>query len=741
MKNYLIIICLFLNFNLSAEIVQKLEVSGSQRISDETIKVYGDIALGKDFSTLDLNNVLKNLYQTDFFEDVKVSIKNGVLIISVKEYPIINSINLEGEKKTSIKSKILELLTLKEKNSFIESKISEDTITIKKIYESMGYNFVDVKPKVETFSNNRVNLVFFLEKGKRTAIKKINFTGDKKIKEKRLRDVIVSEEKKFWKFISKTTYLNFNNTELDKRLLINYYKSLGFYDVQVLSSNAEVSKENFTTLTYTINAGTRYRVNKISTNVSDVLDKKLFLPIKESYNRVLGKYYSPFSVKKILDDLDILIVNNDLQFIEHSINEILEGDTIEIKINIYEGQKQLVEKINILGNIVTDESVIRAELLLDEGDPFNILKFDQSIAKIKSRNLFGDVKTKIIEGSSPDQKIIEISVEEKPTGEISAGAGVGTNGGSFSFVVSENNWLGKGLNIATNIDIDKTSFSGGLSVTDPNYNYSGNSLSYYIQNTTNDKSGSGYKNNIVTTGIGTSFEQYRDIYIAPTLSFSYDDLKVKESASDSLKKQKGTFSDLSFNYAVTMDKRDRTYAPTDGFLSQFSQTFPIYADSPFIKNTYNFSKYKSFSPNAIGKFRFSTSAINGLSNQNVRLNKRVQIPDSKLRGFKAGNVGPKDGTDYVGGNYMMATNFEVSLPNFLPEATKTDVGLFIDFGNLWGVDYDKTLDDSNKIRSTTGINTSWSSPVGPMSFIFSKNIIKASTDVTESFNFRLGTTF
>ena len=741
MKNYLIIICLFLNFNLSAEIVQKLEVSGSQRISDETIKVYGDIALGKDFSALDLNKVLKNLYQTDFFEDVKVSIMNGVLIISVKEYPIINSINLEGEKKTSIKSKILELLTLKEKNSFIESKISEDTITIKKIYESMGYNFVDVKPKVETFSNNRVNLVFFLEKGKRTAIKKINFTGDKKIKEKRLRDVIVSEEKKFWKFISKTTYLNFNNTELDKRLLINYYKSLGFYDVQVLSSNAEVSKENFTTLTYTINAGTRYRVNKISTNVSDVLDKKLFLPIKKSYNRVLGKYYSPFSVKKILDDLDILIVNNDLQFIEHSINEILEGDTIEIKINIYEGQKQLVEKINILGNIVTDESVIRAELLLDEGDPFNILKFDQSIAKIKSRNLFGDVKTKIIEGSSPDQKIIEISVEEKPTGEISAGAGVGTNGGSFSFVVSENNWLGKGLNIATNIDIDKTSFSGGLSVTDPNYNYSGNSLSYYIQNTTNDKSGSGYKNNIVTTGIGTSFEQYRDIYIAPTLSFSYDDLKVKESASDSLKKQKGTFSDLSFNYAVTMDKRDRTYAPTDGFLSQFSQTFPIYADSPFIKNTYNFSKYKSFSPNAIGKFRFSTSAINGLSNQNVRLNKRVQIPDSKLRGFKAGNVGPKDGTDYVGGNYMMATNFEVSLPNFLPEATKTDVGLFIDFGNLWGVDYDKTLDDSNKIRSTTGINTSWSSPVGPMSFIFSKNIIKASTDVTESFNFRLGTTF
>ena len=738
MKKYIITICLFLNLSLSAEIIKKLEVNGNQRISDETIKVYGEITSGKDYSSFDIDRVLKNLYQTNFFEDVKVFLKNGVLTIVVKEYPIINSISLEGEKKNSTKSKILELLELKEKNSFIETKIADDTITIKKIYGSMGFNFVDVKPKVEKFSNNRVNLVYFLEKGDRTGIKKINFTGDKKIKEKRLRDIIVSEEKKFWKFISKNTYLNFKNTELDKRLLLNYYKSLGFYDVQVLSSNAVISKENYTNLTYTINAGTRYRVNKISTNVSDVLDKKLFLPIKKSYNRILGKYYSPFAVKKILDDLDILIVDNDLQFIEHSVNEILEGNNIEIKINIYEGEKQLVEKINILGNVVTDESVIRSELLLDEGDPFNALKFDQSIARIKSRNLFGEVKTKVIEGSKPDQKIIEISIEEKPTGEISAGAGIGTTGGSFSFVVSENNWLGKGLNIATNVDIDKESFSGGLSVTDPNYNYSGNSLSYFAENTTNDKSKSGYKNNIFTTGIGTSFEQYRDIYLSPSLAFSYDDLKVKEEASDSLKKQKGTFTDLSFNYAITMDKRDRTYSPTSGFLSKFSQTFPVYADSPFIKNAYNFSKYKSFSPNAIGKIKFATSAINGINGENVRLNKRANLP---LRGFKAGKVGPKDGTDYVGGNYLMSTKIEMSLPNLLPEATKTDVGLFIDIGNLWGVDYDKTLDDSNKIRSTTGVNASWTSPVGPMSFVFSKNITKATTDVTEGFNFKLGTTF
>ena len=187
-----------------------------------------------------------------------------------------------------------------------------------------------------------------------------------------------------------------------------------------------------------------------------------------------------------------------------------------------------------------------------------------------------------------------------------------------------------------------------------------------------------------------------------------------------------------------MDKRDRVYSPTSGFISKFSQTFPVYADSPFIKNTYKFSKYKSFSPNAIGKIKIATSAINGINGENVRLNKRGAV---SLRGFKAGQVGPKDGADYVGGNYFVSTKFEMSLPNLLPETTKTDVGLFLDFGNIWGVDYDKTLDDSNKIRSTAGINTSWTSPVGPMSFVFSRNITKATTDVTEGFNFRLGTTF
>ena len=740
-KFIFLIFFILITFNLKAEIIKNFIVEGNERISAETIKVYSGIELNKSYDQDSINNALKELYSTNFFEDIQISIEGDTFKIYVKEYPLINSVELEGEKSNTVKKSVLERLSLKSSGSFIESSLNEDVNLLKKIYASIGFNFAQVEAKIEKFSNNRINLIYVLDKGKKTDIKKINFIGDKKLKERRLRDIIVSEEAKFWKFLSKNTFLNSNTINLDKRLLENYYKSLGYYDVQILSNSAEVSNQNFTTLTYTINAGNRYKVNKISLNLSEVLNKELFTSLEKNYQSIVGKYYSPFKVKNLLDDLDELIVDNDLQFIEHNVNETISNENIEIAINIFEGKKELVERINILGNTVTDESVIRSEMLIDEGDPANNLKLEKSVAKLKSRNIFGDVRTKVSDGSSKDQKIIDIIVEEKPTGEISAGAGIGTNGGSFAFNISENNWLGKGININTSLDVSAETFTGGINVNNPNYNFSGNSINYFIENTKNDKPDSGFENNIISTGIGTSFEQYKDVFLSPSLSLSYDDLKVDSTASNSLKKQKGTFTDFSFNYGISYDNRDRVYKQTEGYLSSFSQSLPIIADASAIRNTYQLSLYNSFGQDFIGSFKFYTSAINGLSNEDVRLSKRTFLSTNRLRGFESGKVGPKDGLDYVGGNYAIATNFDLNLPNLLPESTKTDVGLFLDLGNVWGVDYDKTIDDSSKLRSSAGITTNWLSPVGPMSFIFSQNISKASTDVTESFNFRLGTTF
>ena len=222
---------------------------------------------------------------------------------------------------------------------------------------------------------------------------------------------------------------------------------------------------------------------------------------------------------------------------------------------------------------------------------------------------------------------------------------------------------------------------------------------------------------------------------------TYDDLQVQSTASSALKKQAGSSTDLAFTYGALRDKRNRTFKPTDGNVIKFSQTLPVYADTPSMRNTLMYNEYRSFGPDVVGAAKFFISGINSLDSEDVKLSKRINLPSSKLRGFAAGKVGPKDGDDYIGGNYAYAINFETNLPKLLPEATKTDITAFFDIANLFGVDYDSTLDESDKIRSSTGISANFLSPVEPMTFIFAKSLTKADTDETQGFNFRLGTTF
>ena len=203
---------------------------------------------------------------------------------------------------------------------------------------------------------------------------------------------------------------------------------------------------------------------------------------------------------------------NNLQFVEHNVEEIIGKNKISLKFNIYEGDRKLVERINITGNSITNESVIRGELLLDEGDPFTNLNLDKSISKIKSRNIFSKVDYKVSDGSNKNLKVIDINVDEKPTGEISAGAGIGTSGGSFAFNISENNWLGQGNKVKFDLEVDEESLGGTINYTNPNYNFLGNSINYYISSVENDKPDQGYENSLISIGVNTSFEQYKDVF-------------------------------------------------------------------------------------------------------------------------------------------------------------------------------------------------------------------------------------
>ena len=276
---------------------------------------------------------------------------------------------------------------------------------------------------------------------------------------------------------------------------------------------------------------------------------------------------------------------------------------------------------------------------------------------------------------------------------------------------------------------------------DPNYNFLGNQISYNLFSLNNDKPDQGFENTLVGVGVNTKFEQYKNVFTSLGISASYDDLRTLDSASSGLKKQSGEFSELSGSYGFSYDTRDRAFMPTNGAITSFNQTLPFYADKKAVSNTLSSSIYKTLSENIIGATKFYVTAINGLDDEDVRISKRKNLSTKRLRGFQKGKVGPIDGKDHVGGNYASAVNFEANLPNILPDDTNMDVGVFLDFGNVWGVDYDSTIDESNKLRSSTGLALSWSSPIGPMTFILSQNLSKANSDETESFNFNLGTTF
>ena len=728
---------------LKAEKVNEIIISGNERISEETLIVYGEISKNKDYTQEGINNIIKKLYDTKFFSKISINFSNGVLKINVEENPIINSISLQGEPTKKFTKALLNFMTLKEKSSFIKNDVKKDVEIIREFYNQLGYYSLTVEARTMEVKggNNLIDLIFIIDKGKREKITKIFFIGEKKIKTKRLRDVIATEEAKFWKFISRNIYLNNQRIELDKRLLKNYYLSKGYYDAEILSSNVFVKGKDGIELTFNINAGKRYRIKKISTDIDPVFDKKIFKTLESDFKKFAGTYYSPFKITKILESIDELIDDNELQFVTHSVSETIDGNFVDLQFKIFEGPKVIVERINIKGNTVTNDSVIRSELILDEGDPFSKIKLDKSISKLKSRNIFKKVNYRVSDGSSQNVKVMDIVVEEMPTGEIAAGAGTGTDGNTLSFSLTENNYLGRGLIVDTSIEASESALRGGLSVVNPNYNFSGNSLRYGISSKKTDRPNSGYENTLTQLNLGTRFEQYDDIFLSPNLELSFDDMTVDNTASDRLKKQAGTFSDLSFGYGVEKDTRDRRFMPTSGSIIGFSQKFPLYVEeNSSVFNRFTLSKYHSFNENILGAFKFYAAGILAIEDD-VRLSKRIHIPAKRLRGFETRKVGPVDSGDYVGGNYAMAMNFEAALPNLLPEATQTDVAVFLDLGNLWHVDYDSRIGQSSKIRSSVGIATNLFTPIGPLNFVFAQDLTSAESDTTQQFKFQIGTSF
>ena len=386
--------------------------------------------------------------------------------------------------------------------------------------------------------------------------------------------------------------------------------------------------------------------------------------------------------------------------------------------------------------------MIRNSLIVDEGDPYNEILFNKSINKIKGKNIFKKVTSDITEGSSANSKIIELSVIEKPTGEISLGAGAGTAGATVGGGIKENNFLGKGVKLNTNFSLTKKGIKGSFSYEQPNFNYTDNALLTSITNQSTDNlSDFGYKTGETTFTLATRFEQYDNLYFSPQLLSSYEELETTSKASANLKKQQGSYFDTYFNYSLDLDHRNQSYQTTDGTRYIFNQKLPIVSETAELSNSIEISKYRSMPFDMVGKVSLFANNIRSLSDKDVRISKRAYIPQSKLRGFENGKVGPIDNSNFIGGNYVTTLNIATTLPQILPSFESTDFSLFVDAANIWGVDYSPSVTDTKKIRSAAGVAVDVLTPIGPMNFSWSIPITKASTDKTETFRFNIGTTF
>ena len=727
-----------------AEIIKDISIKGNKRISKETIVVLGQIEFNQNYESNDLNKILKNLYDSKFFKNITLNLKNKTLYLDVIENPIIEHIKINGVENEKFNEFLISSLILKSRNSYVDSVFQSDVRTLNNILKQGGYYFSTVDGKIDkNLKQNSINIIYEIDLGKKAKIDQIVFLGDKKVKSRKLKNIITSEEAKFWKFLTKNIFVDKSKIDLDKRLLTNYYRNQGFYNVEIKDSFVELKENNSFKLIFNIEAGNKFTFNDVSLSMPDDYNPSHFVSINELLSNLKNKEYSLNKIEKILDEIDKIALSKQYEFINANMDEKIIGkNKLNISITLDETEKFYIEKINVLGNSFTLEEVVRNSFIVDEGDAFNEILFNKTINNIKSRGLFKTVKNEIKVGSNDNLKIIDIIVEEKPTGEITAGAGVGTSGGTFGGGIKENNFLGKGIRLDTNLALTKNSVKGKFVYSKPNFAYTDNTLFTSINSDSKDfLADYGYKSSNVGFAVSTKFQQYDNLFFEPELSLQRESLETISTASSALRKQDGSYFDTYFNYSLDYDLRNQRYQPSDGYRTIFVQELPITSNTYEIATSLEFINYQKLFSDMVGKVSVYTKGVNTISGKDVRISKRAYIPGKKLRGFEIGKVGPVDNKDFIGGNYISTVNISSTLPQILPSFENTDFTIFMDAANVWGIDHNSSVKENSTLRSSVGIGVDLLTPVGPFSFSFAQPLSKASTDITETFRFNLGTSF
>ncbi len=736
-------------------------IEGNDRVDAATILSYAGIRRGEEVSGAALNDAYQRIANSGLFEEVTLVPQGNTLIIRVVEFPIVSVINFEGNKRLK-DEQLVTLIQSQARRVYSPALAEADAATLAEAYRVSGRLAATVTPKIIRRSDNRVDLVFEITEGRVVEVERLNFVGNRAFSDRRLRQVLETKQAGFLRTLIQRDSFIAERLDLDKQVLTDFYLSRGFIDFDILDASADFSRERDASfVTFTIREGLPYAVGRIST-VSEVdgVNAADFVDVQRIR---AGQTYTPLLIDNNITRMETLALKKGLNFIrvEPRIVRNDRGQQVDVEFAIVRGERIFVERIDIEGNATTLDQVIRRQFRTVEGDPFNPREIRQSAERIRALGFFSDAQVNTSPGSAADQVVVDVNVEEQPTGSLSFGLGYSVNEGtSFNIGFSESNFLGRGQSLALRIDTGSDNQNSSFNFTEPAL--LGRDLSFsvgtYYRTSENDNAFYNTRNIGVTAGIGFPLGEQSRLNLRLRLS----DDKLYNVGTDSspilqLEDDIPALSTVSFGYSYAIDTRITGLNPNGGVLLRFGQDLAGFGgDTEYVETTaLALAETKVFNEEVTVRVILEGGAVNTLGGTSSRVTERYFSSNSKLRGFEPNGIGPRDlgsvNQDALGGNLFAVARFEADFPLGLPEEYGITAGAFLDVGSIWSLDNvngapsaenpSGIVDDSFNPRAAIGLSVFWTTPIGPLRFNFSHVLKKEDYDKEQNFDLTISTQF
>ncbi|MGQ0582086.1 MAG: outer membrane protein assembly factor BamA [Reyranella sp.] len=732
--------------------ISAVQIQGNVRAERETIRSYLQLKEGQPYDAAAADRSLKALFGTGLFADVVIEMQGSTLIIKVTENPIINRVAFEGNNKID-DDKLRDEVQSRARQVFTRARVQSDVERILTIYRRGGRYNASVEPKIIKLEQGRVDLVFEINEGDVTGIKRITFVGNEAFSDGTLRGTIRTTESAWWRFLSSDDRFDPDRLNLDRELLRKFYLSEGYADFRVVSAVAELSpnRDGFF-LTFTISEGERYKFGEVDVSTRfpglDVDVLKTYLPMSE------GDWYDATDVEKTITRLSDVVGGLGYAFVEvrPNIRRNKDTKTVDVSFEVQEGPRVYVERINISGNTRTLDRVIRREFRLAEGDAFSSAKLRRSQERLRALGFFEKVDISAAPGSAPDKTNLEVQVVEQSTGEISFGAGYSTTAGIVGDIsIKERNLLGKGQEVRLGLSLGTLSTNIDFSFTEPYFLDRNMVAGFDIFRTSNNRqSVANYSDASIGFALrsGWAYSEHTRQVVRYTLRQT-NIFNVMPWASPVVLSQAGYSTVSEISETISWDTRDVRINTTKGFLLRNTVAVAgALGTEQYARTTADAVYFQSLGlEDVVVSVGGSFGVVLPYNNTNIRLNNLFFLGGDNLRGFAVAGVGPRDaGTaDSLGGQYFYTTTTELSFPLYgIPKELGLLGKVFVDTGSLWGNQaegFGASVLDSQLMRVGTGFGVQWMSPFGPIRVDYSFPVVQESWDKTQNFRFSFGTRF